>query len=164
MIKFNCENKMKANKCLRRLLSHHFYGGTDTSFCYAIALWFQVFIASLFNGIFTLEMDKERTLFSLFVTVTTNLHQCFYHPFKCIHLVIPYNKITGFIMNGRHTGFFPGISNNIVFNPGHSLVKIKIFGIFSIVKLHFSFCTFNSSKVHWTPMESPLGKSILCKE
>jgi hypothetical protein len=54
-----------------------------------------------------MEVYNVGTLLGLLVTVAANLDQRFNHPFKCIHLIIPYNKAAGIFHFGKKIGFFP---------------------------------------------------------
>ena len=48
-----------------------------------------IIIIAIFYGVFSFEMNKHSTLLCLFRCMAANIDQCFYYPFKCIHIIIP---------------------------------------------------------------------------
>ena len=57
-----------------------------------IALGFQYFVAAFFYGVFAFSVDDHAALLSLFLCMAAYIYQGFYHPFKCIHLIVPYDQ------------------------------------------------------------------------
>lgn len=88
-------------------LNYHFNCRTNAPVSDRITHRLQIIVSSLFHRIFSLEVYDVRTLFCLFVAMTTNFHQGLDHPLERIYLVIPYNEIAGFFYRGKNICFFP---------------------------------------------------------
>jgi hypothetical protein len=67
-------------------------------------------------------MDDVGTLFCLLLAVAADLYQCFDHPFKRIHFVIPHYKTAGFFMTGEYISHFFFVGKNIVFSRSHRVI------------------------------------------
>src|SRR6188474_2980193 len=111
------------------LFYNHFDSSTNASISNSIALWFQFIVASLLYRIFSLVVYDVGTLLSLLTIMAADIHQGVDHPFKCIHLVIPYNEIAWFLHTGKNIDFFPLLSACIISNGCHTTkLRIKFSG------------------------------------
>ena len=90
------------------LFRDHFHRGSDAAFGDSITHGFQFIVAALLHGIFALEMDNIRALFRLFMTMSAHFDQGFDHPFKCINLIVPNDKATGFFEIRQGIGILKG--------------------------------------------------------
>ena len=88
---------------------YYFNSSIDSSISNSIALGFQIIVAALFYGIFSLEVDNIGALFSLFPRMSAHINQGFNDPFEGVDLVVPDDETTGFFFAGKEIRFFTAI-------------------------------------------------------